>query len=214
MINCYAFAAVPPFAQGLVRDLRVRWALEETGLPYRVTLVGDGGGAMPRADYRRLQPFGQIPAVDDGGFVLFESGAIVQYVAEKSGKLMGASSEERAHVVQWMFAALNSIEPPVQELAGLDLFFDGQGWAAERRPAVLERVRGRLADLAGRLDGRDHLVGAFSAADVLMATVLRNLRHTELVEEQPALAAYKQRCEARPAFQKALDGQMSAFKAA
>ena len=86
MINCYAFAAVPPFAQGLVRDLRVRWALEVTGLPYRVSLVGDGGGAMPRADYRRLQPFGQIPAVDDGGFVLFESGAIVQYVAEKSGK--------------------------------------------------------------------------------------------------------------------------------
>jgi len=214
MINCYAFAAVPPFAQGLVRDLRVRWALEEAGIPYRVTLVGDGGGAMPRSDYRGIQPFGQIPAIDDGDFVLFESGAIVQYVAEKSGKLLGSSARDKAHVVQWMFAALNSIEPAVQELAGLDLFFAGQGWAAERRPAVVERVRGRLAELAGRLDGREYLVGAFSAADVLMESVLRILRHTEIVEEQPVLAAYKRRCEARPAFQNALDGQMSAFKEA
>jgi glutathione S-transferase len=146
--------------------------------------------------------------------VLFESGAILQYVGEKSGKLLGSKPDERAHVVQWMFAALNSIEPPVQELAGLDLFFNGQGWAKERRPMAVERVRGRLADLAGRLEGREYHVGAFSAADILMETVLRLLRHTELVEEQPALAAYKRRCEARPAFQKALDGQMSAFRAA
>jgi glutathione S-transferase len=214
MINCYAFAAVPPFAQGLVRDLRVRWALEEAGIPYRVTLVGDGPGAMPRPDYRRIQPFGQIPAIEDGDLVLFESGACVQYVAEKGGRLLGSSPAERAHVVQWMFAALNSIEPAVQELAALDLFFAGQGWAAERRPAVVDRVRGRFGDLTGRLEGKEHLVGAFSAADVLMVSVLRILRHTELVAEQPVLAAYQRRCEARPAFQRALDGQMSAFKAA
>ncbi len=217
MINCYAFAAVPPFAQGLVRDLRVRWALEEAGIPYRVTLVdrvGDGGGAMPLSDYRHIQPFGQIPAIEDGDLTLFESGACVQYVAEKAGKLLGSNPTERLHVVQWMFAALNSIEPPVQELAALDLFFAGQGWAAERRPAVVDRVRGRLGDLAGRLEGKEHLVGAFSAADVLMVSVLRILRHTELVAEQPVLAAYQRRCEARPAFQRALDGQMSAFKAA
>lgn len=214
MINCYAFAAVPPIVQGLVRDLRVRWALEEAGIPYRVTLVGDGGGAMPRSDYRRIQPFGQIPAIEDGDLTLFESGACVQYVAEKGGKLLGASPKERAHVVQWMFAALNSVEPPLQELAGLDLFYAGQGWVTERRPMVVERVRGRLGDLAGRLDGKEHLVGAFSAADVLMVSVLRLLRHTELVAEQLVLAAYQRRCEARPAFQRALDGQMSAFKAA
>ena len=214
MINCYAFAAVPPFAQGLVRDLRVRWALEEAGIPYRVTLVGDGGGAMPRSDYRRIQPFGQIPAIEDGDLVLFESGACVQYVAEKGGRLLGSNPADRAHVVQWMFAALNSIEPPVQELAAIDLFFAGQGWATERRPAAVDRVRGRLGELAGRLEGTEHLVGAFSAADVLMVSVLRILRHTELVDEQPLLAAYQKRCEARPAFQRALDGQMSAFKAA
>lgn len=214
MINCYAFAMVPPFAQGVVRDLRVRWALEEAGIPYRVTLVGDVGGAMPRADYRRIQPFGQIPAIDDGDLVLFESGAIVLYVAEKSEKLLPRDPAARAQVIQWMFAALNSIEPAIQELAGLDLFFANERWASERRPAVVERVRSRLGDLAGRLEGRDHLAGAFSAADVLMTSVLRMLRHTEILHEQPVLAAYQKRCEARPAFEKALAGQMSAFKMA
>lgn len=214
MINCYAFAAVPPVVHGLVRDLRVRWALEEAGIPYRVTLVGDGGGAMPRSDYRRIQPFGQIPAIEDGDLTLFESGACVLHVAEKSGKLLGSNPADRAHVMQWMFAALNSIEPPVQELAMLDLAHAGQGWATERRPAVVDWVRRRLGELAGQFDGKEHLVGAFSAADVLMVSVLRMLRTTDLVAEQPVLAAYHKRCEARPAFQKALDGQMSAFKAA
>ena len=214
MINCYAFAAVPPIVQGLVRDLRVRWALEEAGIPYRVTLVGDGDGAMPRADYHRIQPFGQIPAIEDGDLTLFESGACVQYVAEKSGTLLGSNPTERLHVVQWMFAAINSIEPPVQELAILDLFYAGQAWVAERRPAVVDWVRTRLGQLAGRLEGREHLVGAFSAADVLMVSVLRMLRKTDLLAEQPVLAAYHKRCEARPAFRRALDGQMSAFKAA
>src|SRR5689334_13638225 len=152
MINCYAFAAVPPVVQGLVRDLRVRWALEEAGIPYRVTLVarldGDVGGAMSRADYRRIQPFGQIPAIEDGDLTLFESGACVMYVAEKAGTLLGSNRTERLHVVQWMFAALNSIEPPVQELAMIDLAYAGQGWAAERRPMLVDWVRMRLGELA------------------------------------------------------------------
>jgi glutathione S-transferase len=212
-INCYAFACVPPFAQGLVRDLRARWALEEAGLPYRVTLVGDRKDAISPAAYRAIQPFGQIPAIEDGSLVLFESGAIVQYVAERSQALLPEDPTTRAHVIQWMFAALNTIEMPVMSLAEIDLFYSAERWAQERRPGAVEFVRRRLAELASTLDGRDHLVGSFSAADILMTSVLRILRHTELVEEQPVLVAYKQRCEARPAFAKALDGQMAAFAA-
>src|SRR5437016_10018792 len=112
MINCYAFGSVPPFAQGLVRDLRVRWALEEAGLRYRVTLIGDGEGAIPRSAYRGIQPFGQVPAIEDGGLTLFESGAIVLHVAERSLALLPGDPPARARVIQWMFAALNTIEPP------------------------------------------------------------------------------------------------------
>ena len=214
MINCYAFSWVPPFAQGLVRDLRVRWALEEAGLPYRITLIGSGKDEIDPAVYRSIQPFGQVPAIQDGELTLFESGAIVQYIAERSSSLLPADAPTRAQVVQWMFSALNTIEIPIQQLAGIDLFYAGQNWAKERRPGVVESVRERLAQLSSRFDGREHLVGPFTAADILMTTVLRILRHTELVEEQPALLAYKQRCEARPAFQKALTDQMETFTAA
>ena len=214
MIECYAFGAfVPPFAQGLVRDLRVRWALEEAGLPYRVTLVGEAEGEMSREAYRAMQPFGQIPAIQDGDLTLFESGAIVQHVAERSAALLPDDPATRAHVIQWMYAALNTIEFPVMELAGIDLFYADQQWTKERRPGAVEQVRTRLAELAGALDGRRHLAGPFSAADVLMTSVLRILRHTELLAEQPTLVAYKERCEARPGFQKALAGQMAAFGA-
>ena len=212
MITCYAFGAVPPFAQGLVRDLRVRWALEEAGLPYRVTLVGAGEGAISLDAYRTIQPFGQVPAIEDGTLTLFESGAIVLHVAQRSAALLPEDPAARARVIQWMFAALNTIEPPVQELAALDLFYAGEAWAAARRPAVVDRTRRRLEELTGCLGVREHLVDAFSAADVLMTTVLRILRHTELVAEQPVLAAYVQRCEARPAFAKALAGQMAPFE--
>jgi glutathione S-transferase len=211
MINCYAFGSVPPFAQGLVRDLRVRWALEEAGLPYRVTLIGDGAGRLPPSAYRAVQPFGQVPAIQDGDFTLFESGAIVFYVAERSDALLPDDPPARAHVIQWMFAALNTIEIPIQELVGLDLFHADESWARERRPAAVESVRRRLAVLASCLDGREHLVEYFSAADILMTSVLRILRHTDLLDEVPVLLAYKQRCEARPAFAKALADQMAAF---
>jgi glutathione S-transferase len=213
MINCFAFAAVPPFAQGLVRDLRVRWALEEAGLPYRVTLVGDRPGAMPRDDYRAFQPFGQIPAIEDGDLRLFESGAIVLYVAERSDALLPRDAAGRARVLQWSFAALNTMEIPIQTLAGLDLFYAGQRWAEERKPAVVEAVRTRLAELARRFGDREYIAGSFSAADVLMTTVLRILRHTDLLGEQPLLAAYRARCEERPAFRKALADQMAVFRA-
>jgi glutathione S-transferase len=136
MITSYAFRAVPPFAQGLVRDLRVRWALEEVGLPYRTTLVGDG--AMPRSAYRKIQPFGQIPAIEDGNLVLFESGAIVLHIAERFPACCPMT--RRAHATQWMFAALNTIEGRVQQLAEIDLFHAEQPWATERRPVVVDAV--------------------------------------------------------------------------
>ena len=213
MINVYAFAQVPPFAQGLVRDLRVRWALEEVGKPYRVTLIGDREGAISPSAYRAIQPFGQVPAIEDGDFRLFETGAIVLYIAERSAGLLPSDPRTRAHAIQWMFGALNTIEMPVQMLAAIDLFYTAENWAKERRPGAVEIVRRRLGELAACLEGRDHLVGSFSAADILMVTVLRILRHTDLVEEHPVLAKYKERCEARPAFKKALDGQMAAFAA-
>ncbi|HXC53002.1 MAG TPA: glutathione S-transferase family protein [Candidatus Limnocylindrales bacterium] len=213
MINVYAFASVPPFAEGLVRDLRVRWALEEAGIPYRATLVGDGG-SISREDYSKIQPFGQIPAIEDGQLKLFESGAIVQYIAERSTKLLPSDPARRAEVVQWMFTALNTIEMPVQNLASIDLFYANEDWAKQRRPGAEEMVRKRLGELAGCLGERPYLAGEFSAADVLMASVLRILRHTDLVGEQPKLAAYLKRCEARPAFARALAGQMEAFQKA
>ena len=212
MITCYAFAAVPPFAQGLVRDLRVRWALEEAALPYRITLVGFGNGAMALSSYREIQPFGQIPAIEDDDLTLFESGAIVLYVAERSARLLPRDPSAAAHVKQWMFAALNTIETVIMELAGIDLFYAGERWAQERRPGAVEAVRRRLGDLASCLEGRDYLVASFSAADILMTSVLRILRHTDLLAEQPVLVAYKERCEARPAFAKALADQMAVFR--
>lgn len=213
MINCYAFGLVPPFAQGLVRDLRVRWALEEAGIPYRVTLVGYGKDAVSMDDYRGVQPFGQVPAIEDGDLTLFESGAIVLYIAERSDALLPRDAARRAHVHQWMFGALNTIEMPVQQLAAIDLFYADQNWAKERRPGAVDAVRKRLGELAGCLE-EDYLAGPFSAADILMCSVLRILRHTELVAEQPVLHAYQQRCEARPAFVKALNDQMAVFAAA
>jgi glutathione S-transferase len=211
MIDCYAFRAVPPAVQGLVRDLRVRWALEEIGLPYRTTLLGIGEGAMPPTAYRALQPFGQVPAIRDGKLTLFESGAIVLYIAERGRGLLPDDPSARAHTIQWMFAALNTIEPRIDELAAIDLFHADQPWAKERRPAVVEGVQVRLSELDSCLHERDHLVGSFTAADILMTSVLRTLRHTDLLETQPVLVAYKERCEARPAFGRALAAHMADF---
>ncbi len=206
-----AFRWVPPFAQGLVRDLRVRWALEEAGLPYEQVLIGPDD--QKSAEYRELQPFGQVPVLEDGDFKLFESGAIVMYIAQKSNTLLPADAEGRARTLTWMFAALNSIEPQVQNLNLIDLFFPNEEWARQRRPGAEAMLRGRLEALSAWLGAKPHLEGgAFTAADLLMTTVLRFLRHTSIVADYPNLLAYQDRGEARPAFQRALAAQMANFE--
>ena len=209
-IRVSVFRAVPPFAQGLVRDLRVRWALEETGEAYSERVIGPED--QKSATYRRLQPFGQVPAYEEGELVLFESGAIVHHIAQRSAALMPAAAADRARVTAWMFAAMNSIEPQIQNLTAIDLFYAQEDWAKTRRPAVLAAVLQRLQDLAAALGDRNYLEGRFTAADLLMTTVLRFLRHTNIVAEIPVLDSYRLRCEARPAFQRALAAQMAVFE--
>lgn len=208
-IQVSAFRWVPPFAQGLVRDLRVRWALEEAGLSYEPGLIGPAEQASER--YRRMQPFGQVPAYEEDGLVLFESGAIVLHIAERSEVLLPTEPHARARAQSWMFAALNSMEPPIQNLAAVDLFHAQEEWAKLRRPGAVEMVKKRLDCLSRWLQGRDYLEERFTAGDLLMTTVLRILRHTDLVTERPVLEAYRQRCEARPAFHKALADQLAPF---
>lgn len=209
MITVSAFRWVPDFARGLVRDLRVRWALEEAGLPYEAWLPGQDDKNSDT--YRALQPFGQVPAYEEDGFVLFESGAIVHHIASKSDVLMPRDEKGRARTLSWMFAALNSIEPQIQNLTAIDLSHADKAWAQERRPAVLEMAQTRLAALSKWLEGRDYLEDRFTAADLLMTTVLRIPRHCDLVTSMPVLERYRLRCEARPAFKRALAAQMADF---
>ena len=208
-IRVSAFRWVPPFAQGLVREFRVRWALEEAGLPYEERLIGPED--QPSESYRRLQPFGQVPAYEEDGLVLFESGAIVLHIAERTEALLPAEPKARARAKTWMFAALNTMEPPIQNLAGLDLFHAGEDWVKQHRPQVVEAVRTRLSELGKWMAGREYLEERFTAGDLLMTEVLRILRHTELVAEVPVLEAYVKRCDARPAFQKAMADHMAPF---
>ncbi|HSW14396.1 MAG TPA: glutathione S-transferase family protein [Solimonas sp.] len=208
-ITLTAFRWVPPFARGVVRDLRVRWALEEAGLPYTAQLIGPREQAT--ADYRAWQPFGQVPAFAQDGVEMFESGAIVLHIAEQSEALMPLDAAGRARVKSWLFAALNSVEPAVQQLAEIDLFHSGEEWTLARRPQVEAFVKRRLDALAGWLGEREYLEDRYTAADLLMVTVLRLLRHTELLAQYPRLKAYCARCEARPAFQKALGDQLADF---
>jgi len=203
------FSSIPPFAQGLVRDLRVRWALDEAGLPYTVELIDPA--VRKAATYRRKQPFGMVPAFAAGGLELFESGAIVQLIAEGSEALLPADEADRARTIVWMYAALNTVEPPIDTLLSLDFQHREEEWAKLRRPAVVESVRDRLAVLNGQLEGREFLIGRFTAADILMATVLRLIRHTDLVALHPAVDAYLKRCEARPAFQRSLKEQLAEY---
>jgi glutathione S-transferase len=211
MIKLTAFRSVPSIVQGLVRDVRVRWALEEAGIPYQERLIGREDRAT--AAYRALQPFGQVPAIETDELKLFESGAIVLHVAEGSEALMPSDPTGRARTRAWMFAALNSVEPAIDKLAEIDLFYSGESWAAARRPMVVEMVEKRLGALEDWLDGRDYLEDRFTAGDLLMTTVLRILRHTDLVSGRPALKAYQERCEARPAFRKALADHLRPFEA-
>jgi glutathione S-transferase len=211
MITLTAFRSVPPVVRGLVRDLRVRWAFEEAGIRYRERLIERED--LATAAYRALQPFGQVPAIEEDGFKLFESGAIVLRISEACEALMPTDAAGRARTTAWMFAAVNSVEPPIQNLVGVDLFYASEAWAAARRPQLVEMVQNRLAALEEWLGGRDHLEDRFTAGDLLMTTVLRMLRHTDLVSARPALKAYQERCEARPAFQKALADHLKPFEA-
>lgn len=208
MITISAFKAVPDFARGQVRDLRVRWALEEAGLPYRTRLLAQGEQDAPA--YRALQPFGQVPIFDEDGFVLFETGAIVLHLGERSETLLPAEARARARATQWLVAALNSIEPFVMNVALIDLFYANETWAKLRRPGAVEFLQRRLAALAAALGDEPYLDGGrFTAGDLMMTTVLRILKHTDLVTGHARLAAYVERCTARPAFARALAAQLA-----
>lgn len=209
-IEISAFSWVPPFAVGLVRDLRVRWALEEAGLDYRERVLDAQSKQDPA--YVRDQPFSQVPAFTHGNIRMFESGAIVLHVAEGCEALMPRDAAGRARTQSWVIAALNSIEPAISELANIDLFHAKKDWARVRRPeaeaAVLKRL-GRLSDWLGE---REYLEDRFTAGDLMVTSVLRILRHTDLVSRLPNLHHYQLRCEARPAFSRALEAQLATFR--
>jgi glutathione S-transferase len=213
MITISAFKWVPEFAHGHVKDIRVRWALEEAGLPYAVQPLGQGDQDKP--EYRAMQPFGQVPVFMEDGLVLFESGAIVLHIGERSAALLPPEPGARARAMQWAFAALNSIEPFTAQLAAIDVFYPEEAWAKLRRPSLDGFVRHRINSLATSLGQKDYLDGdRFTAGDLLMATVLRGLGHTDIVEAHAGLAAYVARCTARPAFVRALAAQIGDFRSA
>ena len=209
-IEISAFQWVPPFAQGLVRDLRVRWALEEAGLSYRERLL-DAMSKRPD-EYLQEQPFGQVPVFVEGDVRMFETGAITLHIAERSEVLMPRDPVGKARTLCWVLAALNSIEPMIAELANIDIFNADAEWARARRPEAESKVRQRLQALSVWLGDRSYLEDRFTAGDLMMTTMLRILRHTDLVETLPNLARYQARCEARPAFQRALAAQLAPFK--
>jgi len=213
MITISAFKGVPDFAKGQVRDLRVRWALEEAGLPYKTRLLAQGDQEKP--EYRALQPFGQVPIFEEDGFVLFETGAIVLHIGERSETLLPKDPLARARATQWLIAALNSLEPFIMNVAVIDLFYSNEEWAKLRRPGAVEFAQKRLGALANRLGDGPYLDGArFTAGDLMMTTVLRILHYTDIVTRDARLAAYLDRCTARPAFKRALDAQVTDIDAA
>ncbi len=206
-----AFDWVPDFARGQVRDLRVRWVLEEIGRPYDVRYLSQG--QQKQSDHRARQPFGQVPTYEDDTVTLYESGAIVLHVADDSD-LLPAAAPARAHALEWSFAALNTVEPPIMDQAIATLFEADEPWSAPRLPAIESRIRERLGETATRLGGRDWYRDTFSAGDLLMIAVLRILRDDPLLAEHPTLVAYVARGEARPAFQRALADHMAGFTGA
>ncbi|EQB13975.1 MAG: hypothetical protein K0R64_1784 [Novosphingobium lindaniclasticum] len=204
-----AYADVPPPVRGQVRDLRVRWALMEIERDYRVELL-DVFKPRPES-YKAWQPFGQVPAFDDGEQRLFETGAILLYLGEQDRRLLAVDPTERWQAITWLFAALNSVEPFVGQIGMLDFFQAGQPWAAEARPSALKLVEARLAAVQTALSEAEWLAGSFSIADIVMVTVLRILDHTAILQGYPVLAAYKTRGEDRPAFRRALAEQLESY---
>jgi glutathione S-transferase len=206
-ITITAFERSPDGGKGLARDTRVRWALEEVGQPYAVRLVSMR--AMKEPAHLALHPFGQIPTCEEGDLALFETGAIVLYLAERHAGLLPADANARARAISWMFAAVNTMEPPILELVTARIFEGDKPWRAERLPFVEERVRVRLRQLSARLGDADWLDGAFSAGDLMMVSVLLRLRPSGLADEHANLAAYLARGEARPAYQRAFAAQLA-----
>ena len=210
-ITITALKWVPPFAQGQVRDHRARWVLNEVGWPYKVRLL-DTEDQQDNA-YRDEQPFGQVPILEeDGRPGIFETGAILLDVAMRSGKLLPADEGQRALAVCWLFAALNSIEPPFANLAEVDFFMDDADMKAKRRPVVIQAVTAKLDQLTAALGPRDYLVaGEFTIADMMTSSVLKIIHHTDLLGAYPSLIAYRDRCFARPAYKKAIADQCAVF---
>ena len=202
-----AFERSPDRGRGLARDMRVRWALEEVGQPYDVRLVSFA--EMKEPPHLALHPFGQIPTYEEGDLALFETGAIVFHIAQRRAGLLPDDANARARAITWMFAALNTVEPPILELGTARLFERDKPWHAERLPLVEDRVRSRLKQLAVRLGDAEWLDGAFSAGDLLMASVLLRSKSSGILDEFPNLAAYLARGEARPAYQRAFAAQLA-----
>lgn len=207
-----AFECSPDRGQGLARDMRVRWALEEVGQPYNVRLLSFE--AMKEPAHLALHPFGQIPTYEEGDLVLFETGAIVFHVAQRHEVLLPGDAVARARAITWMFAALNTVEPPILELATARLLERDRPWSSERLPLVQDRVRARLHQLSDRLGDAAWLDGAFSAGDLMMASVLLRLRATGILDEFRNLSAYVARAEQRPAYKRAFAAQRAVFEAA
>jgi glutathione S-transferase len=204
-----AFERSPDRGRGLARDMRVRWALEEVGQPYEVRLVSFG--AMKQSAHLLLHPFGQIPTYQEGDLTLFESGAIVFHIAERHAGLLPDDANARARAIAWMFAALNTVEPPIVERSMAILVERDKAWYEARLPLLEDRVHGRLGELSSRLGDADWLDDAFSAGDLMMVTVLRRLNGSGFLEKYPNLSAYVARGEARPAYKRAFDDQLAVF---
>ena len=209
-ITITAFDRSPDGGRGLARDTRVRWALEEAGQPYEVRLVSFS--AMKEPAHLALHPFGQIPTYEQGDLGLFETGAIVLHIAERHAGLLPDDANARARAITWMFAALNTVEPPILDLSTAKIVERDTPWAQERLPLVMDRIRVRLGQLSARLDDADWLDGAFSAGDLLMVSVLLRLRMSGILDEYPNLAAYVARGEARPAYKRAFEAQLAVNK--
>jgi len=203
------FERSPDRGRGLARDMRVRWALEEVAQPYEVRLVSFE--AMKEPAHRALHPFGQIPTYEEGALVLFESGAIVFHIAERHAGLLPDDSNARARAITWIFAALNTVEPPILDLQTTRFLEGDKTWFEQRLPIVRDRIRDRLGELSDRLGNADWLDGAFSAGDLMMVAVLLRLKASGLLDEYPNLSAYVARGEARPAYKRAFDAQLALF---
>lgn len=206
-ITITAFERSPDGGKGLARDTRVRWALEEAGLPYEVRPVSFS--AMKEPTHLALHPFGQIPTYEEGDLALFESGAIIFHIAQQRAGLLPVEANARARAITWMFAALNTVEPPILELVTAKFIEGDKPWTPERLPLITDRIRARLNALAARLGNAQWLDDGFSAGDLMMVSVLQRLKPSGLLNEFPSLAAYVARGEARAAYKRAFDAQLA-----